>query len=101
MLYVPTNGGKLHGIDRTTGEIRWTEELVGPTWSSPVVVDNVLLQGDCAGVLRAYDVTDPSATPPELWTVELDGCLESSPAVWNGTIYAGTSGGRFHALTDL
>ena len=39
----------------------------GQTWQSPVVVDDVLLHGDCAGVLHAYDVADTTADPTELW----------------------------------
>ena len=31
----------------------------GPTWQSPVVVDDVLIQGDCNGVLHGYDVSEP------------------------------------------
>jgi hypothetical protein len=35
-----------------------------------------------------------------LWTVELGGCIESTPAVWKGGIWVGTRGGRFFALAD-
>ena len=54
-----------------------SSRLPGPTWQSPVVVDDVLIQGDCNGVLHAYDVTDTTVQPPELWTVEIGGCIES------------------------
>ena len=99
-VYVPTDGGELFGIDRATGEIVWTKNLPGPVWQSPVVVDDVLIQGDCAGVLHAYDVSDPNVDPPELWQVEIGGCIESTPAVWLGRIYVGTRAGRFHAIGD-
>jgi len=36
--------------------------------------------------------------PPLLWQVELGGCIESTPAVWDGRIYVGTRAGRFFAL---
>ena len=65
-----------------------------------MVVDDVLIQGDCNGVLHAYDVSDTTVEPPELWTVELGGCIESTPAVWKGRIYVGTRGGRFYAIGD-
>jgi hypothetical protein len=100
MLYVPTNGGRLLGVDRMTGEIVWTKNLPGPTWQSPVVVDDVLIQGDCNGFLHAYDVSDPRVDPPELWTLELGGCIESTPAVWKGRIYVGTRAGLFFAIGD-
>ncbi len=100
MVYVPTNSGLVYGIDRATGEVRWEKRLPGPTWQSPVVVDDVLIQGDCSGVLHAYDVSDTTVDPPELWRINLGGCIESTPAVWKGRIYLGTRGGSFHAISD-
>jgi hypothetical protein len=100
IVIVPTNAGDVHGIDRATGEIRWTKDLPGPTWQSPVIVDDVLVMGDCSGVLHGYDVSDTTVDPPELWSVELGGCIESTPAVWNDRIYVGTRGGAFFALGD-
>jgi outer membrane protein assembly factor BamB len=64
------------------------------------VVDGVLVQGDCEGVLHGFDVSDPGTDPEELWTVELGGCIESTPAVWQGRIYVGTRAGRFFAIGD-
>lgn len=101
MVYVATNGGRLLGIDRMTGAIRWTKHLPGPTWQSPVVVDNVLIEGDCSAVLHAYDVTDTTKEPPELWKLQLPkGCIEATPVVWKGVIYLGTRSGKFFAIGD-
>jgi outer membrane protein assembly factor BamB len=94
------HGGRLLGIDRGSGTVRWSKSLPGPTWQSPVVVDGVLLQGDCDGVLHAYDVSDTSVDPPELWTVPLAGCIESTPAVWQGGIYVGTRAGFMVRVGD-
>jgi hypothetical protein len=65
-----------------------------------VVVDEVLLQGDCDGMLHAYDVSDESRRPRELWTVKLEGCIEATPAVWKGRIFRGTRGGAMYAIGD-
>ncbi|MFY1675115.1 PQQ-binding-like beta-propeller repeat protein [Plantactinospora sp. WMMB334] len=93
-----TQGGEVLGVDRATGAVRWRLALPGPTWQSPVVVDDVLVIGDCAGVLHAYDVADTSVAPKPLWKVKLGGCIESTPAVWRGRIYVGTRAGGFHAI---
>lgn len=90
--------GRVLGLDRATGQQRWELRLPGPLWQSPVVVDDVLVQGDCDGVLHGFDVSDTSQTPTELWSVELEGCIESTPAVWDGWIYIGTRAGTFYAL---
>ncbi|MGH9280768.1 MAG: PQQ-binding-like beta-propeller repeat protein [Acidimicrobiales bacterium] len=95
LVIVPTHGGKLLGIDRRTGAVRWSKELPGPTWQSPVVVDGVLLQGDCHGVLHAYDVSNTAVDPPETWSLGIGGCIESTPAVWKGRIFVGTRAGFF------
>ena len=95
-----TNGGKLLALDRATGEERWSIDLTGPTWQSPVIVDDTLVYGDCNGVLRGYDVSDTTTAPPELWEVRLGGCIEATPAVWDGRIYIGTRAGRIFALSD-
>ena len=99
-VYVATNGGKLLGVDRKTGVVRWSKSLPGPVWGSPVVVDDVLLQGDCSGVFHAYDVSDPLVDPPQLWSLNLGSCIEATPAVWKGRILIGTRGGFLHLITD-
>jgi outer membrane protein assembly factor BamB len=83
-----------------TGDERWVLNLPGPLWQSPVVVDDVLFQGDCEGGFHAFDVSDTTVTPPALWTVQLEGCLESTPAVWDGRIFVGSRTGTFYAMGD-
>jgi outer membrane protein assembly factor BamB len=99
-VIVPTNSGNIFGIDRETGEVRWEKKLPGPTWQSPVIVDDVWIQGDCSGILHAYDVSDTTVDPPQLWELELGGCIESTPVVWKGRIYVGTRAGQFFAIGD-
>ena len=81
-----------------TGEERWRIELFGPTWASPVIVDDVWIQGDCGGTLHAFDVSDTTVEPTKLWEVELGGCIESTPALWNGKIIVGTRSGFVYAV---
>jgi outer membrane protein assembly factor BamB len=100
LVIAPADDGTAYGVDRATGEVRWTVDLPGPTWQSPVVVDDVWVQGDCDGVLHAYDVADTTTEPRELWSVELEGCIESTPALWHGRLFVGTRAGSFHAVGD-
>ncbi|MGZ8687585.1 MAG: outer membrane protein assembly factor BamB family protein [Gaiellaceae bacterium] len=97
-VYVATNAGGVVGVDRRTGKAQWRIPLPGPTWGSPVVVDGVLLEGDCRGVLHAFDVAREGRRPRELWSIRLGGCIESTPAVWKGRVYVGTRGGAMYAL---
>jgi putative pyrroloquinoline-quinone-binding quinoprotein len=100
LVIYTTYTGRALGIDRVTGAVRWVKSLPAPLMGSPVIVDGVWLQGDCGGVLHAYDVRNTAVDPPELWAVELGGCIESTPAVWKGRIYVGTRSGRVFALGD-
>lgn len=100
VVYTATNSGRVLGVDRTTGAILWERRIPGPTWGSPVIVDDVLLLGDCQGSLHAFDVSKPTSAPPELWSIELGGCIEATPAVWDGLIYIGTRAGHLYTLGD-
>jgi outer membrane protein assembly factor BamB len=100
-VFFTVNTGGLWGVSRKTGKVRWRIDLPGPTWSSPAVVDDVLLVGDCAGVLHAYDLGGrPLRKPAELWRLPLEGCIESTPAVWRGRIYVGARGGGVYAIGE-
>ncbi len=99
-VYAATNSGRVLGVDRATGRILWEKDFASQTWQSPVVVDDVLIQGDCEGNLRAFDVRDTRVDPPELWNVKLEGCIESTPAVWNGRLFVGTRAGKVYAIGD-
>ncbi len=98
VVVVPTDTGSVLGLDRATGEERWRLELFGPTWSSPVIVDDVLIQGDCGGILHGFDISDTTVEPAPLWEIDLKGCIESTPAVWRGLIVVGTWSGFIYGL---
>jgi outer membrane protein assembly factor BamB len=92
-----TDAGDVLALDRATGEERWRFHLAR-TWSSPVVVDDVLFIGDCTGNMYAYDVADTRATPTQLWGMNVGGCVESTPAVWKGVLYFADRQGKLHAI---
>ena len=100
LVVTTTNYGQVIGLDRATGAERWKFHLAGPVWQSPVIVDDTLLQGDCLGVLRAYDVSNTTVQPPVKWELNIGGCIESTPTVWQGRIYVGTRAGGFYAIGD-
>ncbi len=98
VVIATTDGGRVVGLDQLDGVVLWELRLPGPLWSSPVVVDDVLVQGDCGGVVHGFDVSDARAEPQPIWEVALGGCIEATPAVWDGAIYVATRGGKFFAL---
>jgi PQQ-like domain len=98
VVVTTTDGGRVVGLDQRSGEELWQFALPAPLWQSPVIVDEVLIQGDCSGILHGYDASNLRVQPAELWKIPLGGCIEATPAVWKGTIYAPTRGGKVFAL---
>ncbi len=99
-IIITSDAGRLIALDRATGAVKWDMKLHGPLWASPVVVDDVLLIGDCGGFFHAFDVSNLDVAPPELWSIELGSCIEATPAVWDGRIYIGTRGGHLFVLGE-
>lgn len=103
ILYVAADSGDLMAVDTDTGEVVWTDYVGVNAWSSPVIVDDVLMiVTNCVSEdrnLRAYDVSDPTA-PAQMWEalVTNGGCIEATPAVWNGQVFIGSRDGFLYAL---
>ena len=95
-----SQGGQFRAVSAESGDDLWQIDGLGfHLWQSPVVVDDVLIMGDCFGTLRGYDVTNIKVEPPELWALRLDeACIESTPAVWEGTIVVGTRSGGVYGI---
>lgn len=99
MLYVNTHNGDLIAVDTTTGRITWSDPVGWHSWSSPSPVDGTLIVATCLGEIRGYSLADPQE-PERIWTIDdLGGaCLESTPAIWNGTIFLGSRDGYMRAF---
>ncbi len=102
MLYVPTHTGRLLGVARDDGRIVWEKPFTYHAWGSPLVVHDTLIVGDTDGWIHAYDVSNPTIDPPELWAVQIPGggAVESTPALWHGRLYVGSRNGYFYCLGD-
>ena len=100
VVYFSTAAGRVLEVDRETGQILHELQIGAPSIASPVVVDGVLILGDCTGDVYAWDVSDPRREPPLLWKLHFDGCVESTPAVWHGWLYFGTRGGYLYGIAD-
>ena len=57
LVFFTTAAGRVLAVERETGDIRWERQVGAPAIGSPVVVDGVLIQGDCGGDLWAWDVS--------------------------------------------
>ncbi len=100
LLYVTTHPGDLLVVDTASGEVVDRRDIGHHEWSSPVVVDDTLIVGACqASGILAFDLADPRHPRPT-WSVRLPGCVESTPAVWEGRIHVGSRDGFFYTIGD-
>jgi hypothetical protein len=98
VVYVNTHQGDLIAVDAGTGEMLWSDVVGWHSWSSPVVVDEMLVTATCLGDVRAYSLSDPRS-PVKVWELSLGGaCLEATPVVWDGAIFIGSRDGYMRAL---
>ncbi|MGH2539676.1 MAG: PQQ-binding-like beta-propeller repeat protein, partial [Actinomycetota bacterium] len=100
VVFFSTASGRVLEVERGSGEVLHELRVGAPSIASPVVVDGVLLLGDCLGDLYAWDVSDPTVEPPLLWRMRFEGCIESTPAVWRGWLYLGTREGFLYGIAD-
>jgi outer membrane protein assembly factor BamB len=99
VVWAPGSDGHLLAVDEQTGKVLSDTTVQPPLNGSPVTIDDQLVIGDCGGDLHDYDISNPR-NPRELWTVHLDGCIESTPAVWHGMLWVGARGGKFYGIGD-
>jgi outer membrane protein assembly factor BamB len=98
VVYVNIQQGQLIAVDADTGAVLWSDDVGFHSWSSPSIVDGTLVTATCSGDVRAYSLDNPR-NPVELWSLNLGGaCLESTPAIWKGSIYIGSRDGYIRAL---
>ncbi len=100
VVYVTEIEGGLFGVDQLTGKILYRVDIPAATWMSPVPINNQLLIGDCDGILRNFDISEPRKRPTELWKLQLPGCIESTPAVWKGMIWLWTRDGAMYGIGE-
>ncbi len=86
-------GGQIIALDKKTGQVVWQQPMSHYSWSSPVAVYNEsgdawIIQGDSAGVLRLMD----GQTGVVMNSIQLEGAITGSPAVYNNMLVVGTSG---------
>jgi len=84
----------------------WTADIQTNTSDQPTIVNGVVYVGNWNQKMFAFDaagVTGCSGSEPNrvctpLWTANLDGRVESSPAVTGGVVYFTTSSGWLYAF---
>lgn len=93
------DNGLLLALDKQTGAEAWRLEYPLFSWSTPTLLTAAdgrayLLHGGIGGVVRLLE----ASTGLEVARVQLEGDIESSPAVFNGRAVLGTRANRIYAI---
>ena len=93
-VFFGDNDGRMHALDRETGERIWHYDAEGNIEGTPAVADGQLYFGAWDGVVRALDIDSGRV----VWEHETDDRVYSSPTIDNERVYIGTGDGRVLAL---
>ena len=94
VLLLPERGGDLHAFDVDTKEVRWTYDLEGQLWASPVCWQGYVYAVSWANVVRCLSLS----TGDDVWAYPLSSHVTATPVVAGGVLYIVTEGGQLLAL---
>jgi len=86
-------GGEIDAYDAISGRLRWRREI-GPTESSPLVVDGEVVVGDWNGDVWAL----AARTGRTLWRASTGSAVKGSVSFGDGRLFIGNYGGKVLAL---
>ncbi len=88
------DNGATVAIDARTGDVRWEQEISGPTAADLLLDGDLLIVGAFDQHLHALEVTSGE----ERWAFAADGWFLARPVVSAGVVYAATMNGVVYAL---
>ena len=103
IVYVGSNynqvehrGGNVYAFDAYTGAKLWNYSLNKPVYSSPAVIDNLVVFGSEDGSVYALN----AVTGAKKWAFPTEGAVNSSPVITNGVVYIGSKDGNLYAINS-
>ncbi len=93
-LLIPERSGALHAFDLARHEVRWTFDLEGELWATPVLWDQYVYAVSWGQRLHCLSLRSGD----DVWTREMPAAITATPALAAGTLYLGTEGGELIAI---
>lgn len=94
LLLLPERSGDLHAFDLNSLEVRWTYDMEGPLWASPLLWGRFVYSVSWAGVMRCLALE----TGDDVWEAELGARVTAAPVLASGVLYVATETGDLVAL---
>lgn len=95
-VYIGNFNSEMASLDPANGNRNWTYKTANWAWAGPALNEakDTLYFGDTAGFLYGLKAADGS----EIWKVQTDGAITSTPAVTADHIYVTTDAGTLFAV---
>lgn len=93
-VYVGSLGGKMYGINSSTGEVEWENNIREAIYSSATFYLGKVYVGTRDHKIYAFD----SETGKVFWTFQVGGSVHSSPMIMDGRLYIGSDDKYFYCL---
>lgn len=84
LLYVADFSGLFHCLDVKTGTAHWTEDMMAPSWATPLIVEDRVYIGDEEGEVTIFAL---SKEKTKIGKIEMGSSLYTTPIVANDAIY--------------
>ncbi|ADI13725.1 protein kinase domain-containing protein [Truepera radiovictrix] len=94
VLLLPERSGDLHAFDLQRLEVRWSYDMEGPLWASPLLWGRLVYCASWAGVMRCLALE----TGDDLWEADLGARVTAAPVLASGVLYVATEAGELVAL---
>ena len=94
ITYLPVRSGELHAFDIESREVKWTYDLEGEQWSTPVVWQQLVFATSWGQRLHALS----QRTGDDVWTRPLPAPITATPVIAAGALYAVTEAGDLIVL---
>ncbi len=93
-VFVTSDDGHLHALDRQTGREMWKRRGTGKMYSHPLLLGKTVVVVDAAGTVRCYDAD----TGKPQWQRALRGPVRGGAAADEHALYVATETGKATAL---
>ena len=87
LVFSADTSGFLHCLDRETGSIHWTHDLMAGVWGTPLVADGKVFVGDEDGDVAIFEA---SSTLVLIAETNVENSVYGSPIVADGVLYVVT-----------
>jgi outer membrane protein assembly factor BamB len=88
LLFITDEIGIVHCLDAKTGKAHWTHDMLTSTWSTPLIVGDIVYVGNFDGSLVTFKL---SAKKERLGEMALETPIKCTPVVANDVLFVATA----------